>query len=182
MNWTDYLTAEADEAYNAADGLMARVDEGSLAWAPESGANWMNTGQLLKHLTDACGAVAHGFATDDWSSIMPAEGAEGMDTDGMASSAAVMPTAESVARAREQLAADRARFAQALESVGEDALASKIVPAPWNPTPRALGYQLHTCVEHLVSHKSQLFYYLKLMGQPVHTGDLWGMPDSAQVG
>jgi hypothetical protein len=29
-------------------------------------------------------------------------------------------------------------------------------------------------VDHLASHKSQLFYYLKLMGRPVHTGSLWG--------
>jgi hypothetical protein len=28
---------------------------------------------------------------------------------------------------------------------------------------------------HLAQHKGQLFYYLKLMGRPVHTGHLWGM-------
>jgi hypothetical protein len=28
---------------------------------------------------------------------------------------------------------------------------------------------------HLTQHKGQLFYYLKLQGKPVNTGDLWGM-------
>jgi hypothetical protein len=30
-------------------------------------------------------------------------------------------------------------------------------------------------VQHLDSHKSQLFYYLKLMGRDVNTMNLWGM-------
>jgi hypothetical protein len=30
-------------------------------------------------------------------------------------------------------------------------------------------------VQHLAQHKGHLFYYLKLQGKPVHTGDLWGM-------
>lgn len=31
-------------------------------------------------------------------------------------------------------------------------------------------------IHHLDRHKSQLFYYLKLQGQPVNTADLWGCP------
>ncbi len=38
-----------------------------------------------------------------------------------------------------------------------------------------LGFQLHQMVRHLDEHKAQLFYYLKLQGKPVNTGDLWGM-------
>jgi len=38
-----------------------------------------------------------------------------------------------------------------------------------------LGHHLLQMVEHLNSHKSQLFYYLKMQGKPVNTGDLWGM-------
>ena len=38
-----------------------------------------------------------------------------------------------------------------------------------------LGRRLLQMVEHLNQHKGQLFYYLKLQGVPVHTGNLWGM-------
>jgi len=32
-------------------------------------------------------------------------------------------------------------------------------------------------VSHLNAHKSQLFYYLKLMGKDVNTAHMWGMPN-----
>lgn len=38
-----------------------------------------------------------------------------------------------------------------------------------------LGVRMIQMVDHLKQHKGQLFYYLKLQGQPVKTGDLWGM-------
>jgi hypothetical protein len=38
-----------------------------------------------------------------------------------------------------------------------------------------LGHRLLQMVDHLKSHKAQLFYYFKLQGKPVHTGHLWGM-------
>ncbi len=58
---------------------------------------------------------------------------------------------------------------------GENDLANKTVTAPWDPTPRPLGYRLNEMIDHLISHKAQLFYYLKLQGKPVNTGNLWGM-------
>jgi hypothetical protein len=36
-----------------------------------------------------------------------------------------------------------------------------------------LGHYLLQMVQHLDKHTSQLFYYLKLQGKPVNTGDLW---------
>jgi hypothetical protein len=62
-----------------------------------------------------------------------------------------------------------------LEGVGEDELANRQTSAPWDPNSRyALGRHLLQMVQHLDKHKSQLFYYLKLQGKPVNTGDLWG--------
>ena len=47
--------------------------------------------------------------------------------------------------------------------------------APWAPgVSYALGRHLLQMVQHLETHKSQLFYYLKLQGVPVGTADLWG--------
>ena len=39
----------------------------------------------------------------------------------------------------------------------------------------SLQWKPGTGVDHLKEHKAQLFYYLKLQGKPVHTGNLWGM-------
>ena len=54
-------------------------------------------------------------------------------------------------------------------------LASDTAPAPWDPRPVILGYRLPQTITHLNQHKAQLFYYLKLQGNPVNTSHLWGM-------
>jgi len=48
--------------------------------------------------------------------------------------------------------------------------------APWEPeNARSLGLHCLSMVQHLDSHRHQLFYYLKLMGKDVNTMTLWGM-------
>ena len=88
---------------------------------------------------------------------------------------AQLESAKSVAEARKMLAADKALALEMIRKAGEKDLAGKIVPAPWDPTQKPLGHQCLGMIQHLASHKSQLFYYLKLQGKPVHTGNLWGM-------
>ena len=66
MNWNELLESEMETAYRATEGLMRRVDDGALGWKPAQGANWMTTGQLLKHLTESCGALFRGFVAGDW--------------------------------------------------------------------------------------------------------------------
>ena len=64
---------------------------------------------------------------------------------------------------------------QIIEFAGEDCLSNKRVAAPWAPDSEyALGRRLLHMVLHLDRHKAQLFYYLKLQGEPVNTADLWG--------
>ena len=73
------------------------------------------------------------------------------------------------------LEADQKVALAMVAKAGEKDLGTRTVPAPWNPEPRLLGLQLLHMVQHLQQHKGQLFYYLKLQGKPVHTGNLWGM-------
>jgi DinB family protein len=167
VTWTKLLENRAGGEFKAARGLIALVDEDGLGWKPESGSNWMTTGQLLAHLGEACGAIAECFASGDWARFAPPE-------DG-AAPADPPPTAETVAAAREALDADEALTLAMIAKVGEDVLATQEVGAPWNPAPRLMGEQFLDCIEHLTSHKSQLFYYLKLQGKAVHTGHLWGL-------
>jgi uncharacterized damage-inducible protein DinB len=46
--------------------------------------------------------------------------------------------------------------------------------APWGGPGASLFQHLLHMVAHLAQHKGQLFYYLKLMGKDLKTGDLWG--------
>ncbi len=68
MNLTEMLRHRVEDAYHAAEGLVALVDGDKLGWKPATGSNWMTTAQLLKHLSDACGAAMKGFVTGDWGS------------------------------------------------------------------------------------------------------------------
>lgn len=172
MNWSNLLKAEVEAAYHATDGLLNLVD-GDLDWKPGSGDNWMTMGQLLLHITNACGGTFRGFVTGDWG--MP-DGVdpENMPEEAMLPPAESLPTVASLDEAREALAADKQlaldMIAQA-ESRMDDPTA-----APWAPDqPSPLGQQLLGMVNHLTMHKAQLFYYLKLQGKPVNTYHMFGM-------
>jgi hypothetical protein len=172
MNWTELLRTEIEDMYKATNGLLDLVDEDQLDWKPSTGQNWMTVGQLLRHISDACGAPIRGFCTGDWG--MPAE-AENASAEEMLTPAETLPTVDSVSEARRLLAEDRQLALDMLAQAGEERLAEEACPAPWDPTPMLLGHRLLSMAYHLGSHKAQLFYYLKLQGKPVHTGHLWGM-------
>lgn len=175
MNWTELLNGAIEEAFAATDSLMGMVEDSELEWKPATGENWMTTGQLLMHLTGACGACCKGFVTGDWG-LPEGVSMEDMPHDEMMPPAEKMPAAESVAQARKLLAADKAVALEMVARAGEEDLASKQVSAPWIPGMEyALGKHLLQMVQHLVQHKTQLYYYLKLMGRPVNTGHLYGM-------
>ncbi len=174
MSWMELLKREARSAYHATEGLLDLVDEGKLDWKPATGQNWMTTGQLLMHITSACGACFRGFVTGDWG--MP----EGLDPgelppEEMLPAAEKLPTVGTVAEAKQLLAEDKQLALDMLSQTDENGLATTEAAAPWDEAQRILGHRLLDMVEHLNSHKSQLFYYLKLQGRPVNTGNLWGM-------
>jgi len=172
MTWTELLKAQAEAAYTSADGLMAMVADEELDWKPVTGENWMTVGQILRHLTDACGASCKGFVTGDWG--MP----EGFDMSEMAPEdllppAEKLPAIDAVAEARKKLAEDRALALAMVDQAGEENLTSQMVAAPWDPRQDTLGRYLLQMIGHLETHKAQLYYYLKLMGKPVNTANLW---------
>lgn len=175
MNWTELLNAEVAATFRATEGLLDLVDDDKLAWKPETGSNWMTTEQLLMHITGSCGACCKGFVTGDWG-LPPDVKMEEMAPEDMLPPAEKMPAVESLARARELLAEDRATAFQMIGQAGEDDLAGKLVDAPWCPEVKMpLGQHLLQMVGHLALHKAQLFYYLKLQEKQVNTGHLWGM-------
>jgi len=174
MNWTELLKNEIAMTYGATEGLLELVDDDALDWKPETGENWMTTGQLLFHLTSACGFCCKGFVTGDWTVPDMGDLAEASD-DEMLPPAEKMPSAESVGQIKEMLAADKQLAIDMVDQAGEEDLNNRVVTAPWDPTEKPLGPQLLMMVGHLAQHKAQLFYYLKLQGKPVNTAHLWGM-------
>ncbi|MFT7619117.1 MAG: hypothetical protein ACI97A_002766 [Planctomycetota bacterium] len=172
MNWTELLNTQAKVAYRVVDSMTEKIDESTLGWRPESGENWMTVGQLLEHIKIACGAVMLGFATQDWSALMP----DGDMTPNEAMpTAESQPTCESLAEFKTAIEKDRELAIRLIEETSEEDLSNKKTSAPWNPEERVLGAQFLECIEHLNSHKAQLFYYLKLQGVSVDTRDLWGV-------
>ena len=181
MNWTELLRTEMKATYSATFHLLEWVDDSELAWKPETGHNWMTVGQLLMHLTMACGFCCRGFVTGDWT--VP-EGAQMTDESGeeMLPIAENMPAVESVAQARDLLMQDQETALDMIERAGENDLANKQVAAPWFPeVNRPLGVHCKHMIDHLAQHKGQLFCYLKLQNKPVNTHHLWGMTDGSTI-
>lgn len=174
MNWTQLLKDEIENTYSTAASLLDKVDPDSLAWKPRSGGNWMTIGQLLKHISNACGAGCKGFVTGDWG--LPAGmKLEDLPPEEMLPPAEKLPSIEGVGEARKLLSEDKALALQMIDEAGESDLANRRVAAPWAPAEEfVLGRHLLHMVQHLDRHKGQLFYYLKLQGKPVNTVDLWG--------
>ena len=175
MNWTQLLKNEVETAYATTARLLDLVDPDSLEWKPESGCNWMTVGQLLKHITNACGAGCRGFVSGDWGLPAGTKLLEDLSPEEMLPPAEKMPAIESVEEAKKLLSEDRTIALQMIDQAGENDLANREIAAPWAPgVPFALGRHLLQMVQHLDRHKGQLFYYLKLQGKPVNTTNLWG--------
>jgi hypothetical protein len=173
VNWMELLKTETESTYAVAGKLVAMAGDDALGWKPATGKNWMTTGQLLKHLTESCGACFRGFIKGEWG--LP----EGVDInnlppESMLPPAEKLPTVSSVAEATRLLLKDKQLAFEMLSGCSEDELATRPAPAPWDPTEIVLGHRLLQMIDHLKQHKGQLFYYLKLQGKPVNTGDLWG--------
>jgi uncharacterized damage-inducible protein DinB len=174
MSWTGLLTREIEYTYGVTEKLIDKVSDGDLTWKPPTGTNWMTTGQLLMHIATACGPVFQGFITGDWGLPEGADPSQ-LSPDEMLPPAEKMPSIDSVAKAKALLAEDKRMSLDMLGKTSEDDLAGKKAPAPWDPSEMILGHRLLQMLGHLTQHKGQLFYYLKLQGKPVNTGDLWGM-------
>jgi hypothetical protein len=134
----------------------------------------MNSGQLLMHLTTACGMTVHGFVTGDWG-LPDGQSMDEMPPEEMLPAASRMPSVASVAEAKRLLHDDKKVALQMLDQAGEKRLASEPCPAPWDPTPMPLGQRVMSMVNHLNNHKGQLFYYLKLQGKDVNTMHYYGL-------
>ena len=173
MSLVKVLLQVMENNYKVTEKLFQLVEPGQLSWKPPTGSNWMTVGQLLMHCSSAGGAAARAFVTGDWG--LP----EGMDIkdippEEMLPPAEKLPTVENVGQALSLLAADREIGIATLKGLDEAELLGRCFSAPWGGAEFTLFQHILHMINHLGQHKSQLFYYLKLLGKDVKTGDLWG--------
>ena len=173
MNWTELLKTEIEDAYAATEGLIDKVDD--LDWKPATGDNWMTTGQLLQHITTACGMCIRGFVTGEWGIPEGAPPPEDAKPEDMMPPASAMPSAESVEAVKAALAEDKQVGLAMIAEAGEERIATEPTVAPWDQNEVILGRRLLGMIDHLRQHKAQLFFYLKAQGKPVNTWDLYGV-------
>lgn len=169
---TDILKQDAENMYAATASLIQMVDTDKLGWKPPSGKNWMTTGQLIKHCTNACGSTIKGFVTDDWG--VPPEQLAEIPPEEMLTPAEKMPSAENIEETLAELDTDKDVAMKYIEQAGEDNLLNKKLAAPWGGPEKTLFQHLNEMIWHLGQHKAQLFYYLKMQGKDVNTMHLWG--------
>ena len=175
MNWTQLLQQKIEYAYSTTGSLMAKVDVDKLNWKPTAGSNWMTMGQLLRHITEACGAGCRAFVTQDWG-LPPGLTWETINAEQVFTPAEKMPSIQNLEDAGRLLLQDKELALQTIQQAGEDGLIESM-DAPWAPgKPMPLGLHFLQMIDHLERHKTQLFFYLKLQGKPVNTIDLWGTP------
>jgi uncharacterized damage-inducible protein DinB len=175
MTLSDVLLDEAESAYAVTERLFRRVRDEDLDWKPASaGTEWMTTGQLLMHCACfGCGKAVRGFVTGDWGQELAEYGEEAkVHTDLPAASE--LPAVTGVEEALRLLEADREVALRTIAQVEDAALLAGRRAAPWGGSEATLFQHLLHMIAHLVQHKGQLFYYLKLMGRDVGTPDLWG--------
>ncbi len=174
MNWKALLSDEIQYTYGVSDHLISLVRDEELDWKPDHGSNWMSLGQLLMHMTDACGSTFEGLINGAWD-IREEYTVSELDTQQIFPHADILPSVNSVHDTRKLLSDDRKLALKSLKKCTEEELAGKYAPAPWTRHPMILGQRLLHMVYHLNQHKGQLYYYLKLTGRSVSTCDLYGM-------
>lgn len=174
MDWKQLLKKEIDDTYRVTSHLLGLVEEATLDWKPSSGSNWMTTGQLILHITEACGTNIRGFVRGDWDEF---ENISSDESQNMLPPAKSFKTASSLTEVLEKLNDDRLLALDLLNECSELDLSEKEVSAPWDPSRWPLGYRFLQMIDHLKQHKGQLFYYLKLQGKSVNTTDLWPNED-----
>lgn len=168
------LLEETEKTYAVTEKLFRKVDDSELNWKPLTGKNWMTLGQLLLHCAnDAYGKGVQGFIKGDWGPA-PTEESDDQDAEHHLPMAEDLPTVDHVEQAIKILDDDKALAIHCINEVKEANLLSKKIIAPWGVAEMSLFQQLLIMMAHLTQHKGQLFYYLKLMGKEVDSGDLWG--------
>lgn len=159
------LLAKLREQAERTEHLLDLIPAGRLDWRPELPANVPEArplGMLLGHLLDCLA----GFCATLYA----------LDTQRLAHFARLreLPVNHdcTVEEARERIRQYMSHIEEGFALLSDADLARRI-PTVFAPGGEAVFTILLGNLEHLINHKHQLFFYLKLLGVPVSTGDLY---------
>ena len=150
----------AEAIHRPSAKLVSLAPATKLDWKPAPGT-FMNLGQLLHHLSNCPGglvmAVNNAFPPSDAFQKFVQEDLKNTKTPEVA--------ARELSRGWDEAKA-------ALAAVNPTDFQARMVSVPWGP-PMPLWRTCLGMAEHWLNHKYQLFFYLKLLGQPVNTMTLY---------
>ena len=165
---TGLLLEKVTEQAERADHLVGLVPRDRLDWKPDAATPAFTLGQVLGHLLECLA----GFCA-----VLYASHPERLPHF-LALRERPVNHAASVDEARERLAEYVRHIDEGFAVLADDDL-TRVLPTVFvTPGEPVLTLMLGN-LEHLINHKFQLFYYLKLMGLPVGTADLYRLRGSA---
>lgn len=150
--------------YKAARGLIELTSDNKLDFKPKDGL--MTIGQVLKHIPSCLGASLSMAINNSWPEIPEGE---------MLPPAEKMPKSNSAAEALKEIDQDWELLKQEFEKITDGEFNQNKINVPWMPFPMTLIEYMMQAMEHLSNHRMQLFTWLKLSGEELHTGHLYGM-------
>jgi hypothetical protein len=150
----------AESIYRPSAKLISLAPAGKLDWKPAQG-NYMSLGQLLHHVATCPGAFVS--AVND--AFPPGEAFRKFVEEDLKNTKTPDIAGRELSRGWDEARA-------ALNGVRDADFQSRTVKVPWGP-PIPLWRVCLAMAEHWANHKYQLFFYLKLLGQPVNTMTLY---------
>jgi uncharacterized damage-inducible protein DinB len=150
--------------FKATRGLMKLTPEEKLDFKPMDGL--MTIAQVLKHLTGTLGASFSMAVHHSWPDIPEEE---------ILPPAEKLPKSNSVEEAVKEMDQDWELLKEELGKISDEKFNETKINVPWMPYPMTLLEYMMQAMEHLSNHRMQLFIWLKLSGEPLNTGHLYGM-------
>ena len=159
---TTLLFHKLREQVERTDHLIAAVPPGRLEWRPDIEVPAFTMGALLGHLMECVAGFCAVLYTCHPDRLRHFLALRELPVDHAA-------TAEG---ARERMAVYVRHIDEGFALL-TDADLARVVPTVFVADGEAVMTLLLGNLEHLINHKFQLFHYLRLMGVPVSTGDLY---------
>ena len=150
------------EQVERAEHLMGLIPPGKLDWRPEAAGDTFSVRELLGHLIESLAGFCAALYT------LHPERLAHFEELRQRPPAATLEIVEARRGVREYLA----RIEEGFALVTDDDLVRSI-PTVFVPSGEPALTILLGNLEHLVNHKHQLFFYLKLLGVTVSTVDLY---------
>lgn len=163
MTTEEYLKS-VKGIHKAALGLIKITPEEKLAFKPLDDA--MTIAQVTKHLTGCLGESLSMAINNAWPS---------MPEEDMLPAAEKLPKSNSIEEAVKEIEKDWVLLEEELGKISDEDFNNKKINVPWMPFPMTIKEYMMQALEHLSNHRMQLFIWLKLSGEKVNTGHLYGL-------